>query len=226
VARIRTLTVGLFLLAGVVGFLLPDHAHAATCDALVGKWAWFIGGEVTVNPDGTFTQQSDNAGTWECTDPARRRFTLRWRDGGFVNSLALSPDGKGLTSTDQSQWYVTAQRSAPGRTPVQLVRKGNCCQKAYACETKKKDGTPFRVTSIEEIKDTLILLGKKGGKPRGIILVPYDNAPLGHAFNARWLGDGTFTWEKTFFLTDRSRPIVEGSSSGIRHRGNRLRGIT
>jgi len=66
VAQIKTWTVGLFLLAGVAGFSLPDHAHAATCDAILGKWAWFIGGEVTVNRDGTFTQQSGNAGTWQC----------------------------------------------------------------------------------------------------------------------------------------------------------------
>ena len=137
VAHIRTWTVGLLLLAGVAGLSLPDHAHAATCDAIVGRWAWFIGGEVTVNPDGTFTQQSGNAGTWQCTDAARGRFTFRWRDGRFVNSLALSPDGQGLTSTDQSQWYVTAQRSAAAPKPPQLVRKDNCCQENYACETKR-----------------------------------------------------------------------------------------
>ena len=135
--QIRTLIFGFFLLTGVTGVVLPDHADAASCDALVGKWAWFIGGEVTVNPDGTFTQQSGNAGTWQCTDPARGRFTLRWRDGGFVNSLALSPDGRGLTSTDQSQWYVTARRSAAAPTLPQLVRKDNCCQENYGCETKR-----------------------------------------------------------------------------------------
>ncbi|MDR4494812.1 MAG: toxin glutamine deamidase domain-containing protein [Nitrospirales bacterium] len=114
----------------------PTLTHAASCDALVGRWAWFIGGEVTVNPDGTFVQQSGNAGTWECTDAARGRFTFRWRDGGFVNSLVLSPDGQGLTSTDQSQFYVTARRSGPANIP-QAVNKEDCCQEAYACETKK-----------------------------------------------------------------------------------------
>lgn len=124
----------LLLAGGGVSFL--SEAHATSCDALVGKWAWFIGGEVTVNPDGTFVQQSGNAGTWECTDGARGRFTLRWRDGGFVNSLALSPDGQGLTSTDQSQFYVTAQRSGPAPQP-QFVRKEDCCLEEYACETKR-----------------------------------------------------------------------------------------
>jgi hypothetical protein len=137
VAQIKTWSVGLFLLAGVAGFSLPDHAHAATCDAILGKWAWFIGGEVTVNRDGTFTQQSGNAGTWQCNDGARGRFTFRWRDGGFVNSLVLSPDGQGLSSTDQSQWYVTAQKSAAAPNSDQLVRKDDCCQENYGCETKR-----------------------------------------------------------------------------------------
>ncbi len=137
VTQIRTLIFGFFLLTGVTGVVLPDHADAASCDALVGKWAWFIGGEVTVNPDGTFTQQSGNAGTWQCTDPARGRFTLRWRDGGLRQQLSpIRPDGQGLTSTDRSQWYVTARRSAAAPTLPQLVRKDNCCQENYGCETK------------------------------------------------------------------------------------------
>ncbi len=70
-ARIGSLALGFFLLVEVAGFALPDNAHGASCDAIIGKWAWFIGGEVTVNPDGTFTQESGNAGTWECNDGAR-----------------------------------------------------------------------------------------------------------------------------------------------------------
>ena len=53
--RIRVLVL-LLLAGGGVSFL--SEAHAISCDALVGKRAWFIGGEVTVNPDGTFVQQS------------------------------------------------------------------------------------------------------------------------------------------------------------------------
>ena len=92
-ARTTALTLVFFLVAGATGPFLPNLSDAASCDAIIGKWAWFIGGEVTVNRDGTFTQQSGNAGTWECQDGARGRFTFRWRDGGFVNSLVLSPDG-------------------------------------------------------------------------------------------------------------------------------------
>lgn len=142
------------LMMGVTISFLPSLALAASCDAVVGTWAWFIGGEVTVNRDGTFTQQSGNAGTWECNDGAQGRFTFRWRDGGFTNSLLLTPDGQGLSSTDMSQWYVTARRtiSAPspqspaGRQPgpvpspqPPLVREENCCQEAYDCEVRRID---------------------------------------------------------------------------------------
>lgn len=135
-ARTRALTRLCFVLVGAAGLVLPNAGYAAVCEAILGKWAWFIGGEVTVNRDGTFTQQSGNAGTWECTDGARGRFTFRWRDGGFVNSLVVSPDGQGLTSTDQFQWYVTAQRSAPAPHP-QPVQREDCCREAYYCETHK-----------------------------------------------------------------------------------------
>lgn len=112
--KIRTLV--LFLVTGLTVFSLQHHAYAASCDAIVGKWAWFTGGVVTISPDGTMVYEPGkvyepgNDGTWECTDPSRGMFTLRWRIGGYVNSLALSADGQGLSSTDQSQWYVTARR--------------------------------------------------------------------------------------------------------------------
>ena len=58
-----------FLLATVGGLGWSTFTYPASCYALVGQWAWFIGGEVTINSDGTFTQQSGNAGTWEDPNP-------------------------------------------------------------------------------------------------------------------------------------------------------------
>ena len=136
-AKLRTLTVGFFLTVGII-FSLPHPANAGACDAFVSKWAWFIGGEVTVSPDGTFTQQSGNAGTWECTDPAHGGITMRWRDGGFVNSLVVSPDGQGLSSTDPSQSYVTARRTGPVARP-QLIGTGNSCQEESGREMDNID---------------------------------------------------------------------------------------
>jgi hypothetical protein len=100
----------LVLVALVGGSYWVRRAGAASCDAIVGRWSWFLGGEVTINPGGTFLQQSGNSGTWECADAATGRVTLRWRQGGFINQVAVSADGDRLTSTDPSQDYVTAKR--------------------------------------------------------------------------------------------------------------------
>ena len=102
------------MLSGLGG---PAPAGAAApCEALVGKWKWFTGGVVSINGDGTIAHDPGNDGTWECTDPARGRVTLRWRLNGYVNRLALSGDGRALSSTDPSQSYVTAQRIGAPRT--------------------------------------------------------------------------------------------------------------
>ena len=110
----RSLVLGFVVIAN----FLSEPSHAASCDTILGKWAWFVGGEVTFNPDGSFVQQSGNSGTWECTDPAQRLVTLRWQQGGFMNRLALSADGSRLSSTDRSQSFVSATR-------IVAAQKGN-----------------------------------------------------------------------------------------------------
>lgn len=108
------LGIAIGMLSGIGG---PAPAGAAApCEVLVGKWKWFTGGVVSINPDGSIAHDPGNDGTWECTDPARGRVTLRWRLGGYVNRLALSGDGRALSSTDPSQSYVTAQRIGAPRT--------------------------------------------------------------------------------------------------------------
>lgn len=95
---------------------VPLAEAAVPCEALVGKWKWFTGGVVSINPDGTVAHDPGNDGTWECTDAARGGVTVRWRLGGYVNRLAMSGDGRALASTDPSQSYVTAQRIGAPRT--------------------------------------------------------------------------------------------------------------
>lgn len=108
---VKTGTVALIVLsAGAAVLLLIIPVQAASCGGVVGKWTWFVGGEVSIKTDGTFTQQSGNSGTWQCTNAAKGVVTLRWRHGGFVNRMLLSPDGQGLSSTDPSQPLVTAKR--------------------------------------------------------------------------------------------------------------------
>jgi hypothetical protein len=119
----KTVPLLFLLVTGVAGAPFPHAASAASCEALVGKWMWFVGGEVTVNPDGTFTQQSGNTGTWECTDATKGAVTLRWRQGGFVNRMLLSPDGQGLSSLDPSQMYVTAKRIGGNTQAKQILQE-------------------------------------------------------------------------------------------------------
>ena len=110
------------LVAGLAGAGIPRTAEAATCDALVGRWAWFTGGVVSINADGTIRHDPGNDGTWECTDRARGQATLRWRIGGYVNRLALSGDGRALSSTDPTQSYVTARKVDAPR-PAEAPRR-------------------------------------------------------------------------------------------------------
>lgn len=114
-AKKKSLTLVCLFIIGVTGFSIPYHAYAASCDAIIGKWTWFTSGVATINPDGAMVYAHPdgtiaNDGTWECTDAYQGMFTLRWRIGGYINSLALSAHGQGLSSTDPSQSYVTAKR--------------------------------------------------------------------------------------------------------------------
>lgn len=98
------------LIVGGAGPALPSLAQAASCDAVVGTWAWFVGGEVTIKSDGTFTQRSGNSGTWECVDASKGAVALKWAKAGFVNKMVLSKDQQALSSEDPSQAFVKAKR--------------------------------------------------------------------------------------------------------------------
>ena len=112
----------LFVLAlGTAGLSFPSFAQAASCKAVVGTWAWFVGGEVTIKSDGTFAQQSGNSGTWECMDASKGAIKLTWKTGGHVNRMALSADGAKLFSTDPSQSFVKATRINPETALTDLL---------------------------------------------------------------------------------------------------------
>ena len=111
----------LLLSVGMAAVFLPAVAEAASCDAVVGKWAWFVGGEVTINADGTFAQQSGNSGTWECLESAKGAVALKWKQGGYLNRLALADGGAKLVSTDPAQSFVNAARINPETALTDLL---------------------------------------------------------------------------------------------------------
>ena len=137
------------LVTSVAAAGLPRAVEAATCDALVGKWAWFTGGVVSINADGTLRHDPGNDGTWECTDRARGQATLRWRIGGYVNRLVLSGDGRALSSTDPTQSYVTARKVDAPR-PAEAPRRADSPRSAE--EPKAKTPEPPRRADAETPK--------------------------------------------------------------------------
>jgi len=104
----------------LASLLMVQPLFGTGCEAIVGKWAWFAGGEVIVASDGTFRQQSGANGTWTCTDPSKGIVTLKWSTG-FVNTMLISRDGRGLSSADRSQAFVSARRV--GNPPEQRMQK-------------------------------------------------------------------------------------------------------
>lgn len=104
----------LLVSVALAAFCSVSPAHVASCDAVVGQWAWFIGGDVTIKADGTFTHQSGNFGRWTCSDASKGIVTLNWAMGGFVNKMMLSKDQQTLSSLDPSQPLVTVRRGGSG----------------------------------------------------------------------------------------------------------------
>lgn len=90
------------------------RAMLDTCRSVVGEWQWFNGGRVTFYEDGSVTGRhplvSDNHGRWECHEPDKRRFILRWEQGGWVNRLTLSRDGDRLAGYNQEGEPVSGRR--------------------------------------------------------------------------------------------------------------------
>jgi hypothetical protein len=110
----RSLAPVLSLAIVVLGCSPHDSAHAVSCESVIGKWDWFTQGVVIFNADGSLIHEPGNDGTWQCTDANPGAVTIQWRQGGFVNHMALSPDGSMLSSTDPSQAYVSGRRMDAG----------------------------------------------------------------------------------------------------------------
>lgn len=139
----------MFLIIEVAGLLLISPVHAASCAALIGKWAWFVGGEVTIKADGTFTQKSGNSGTWECTDAQKVSATLKWAEGGFVNKMALSADGDNLSSTDPSQSFVKATRINPETALTELLAPRQATNVGSPSSSRRPTGQPGGTVPIK-----------------------------------------------------------------------------
>ena len=88
-------------------FLAPQSQQK--CSDIVGTWKWFVGPQLSINADHSFSN-GENSGNWELISATERKYTLRWDVGGFVDQVTLSADGKTLTGTNSSQNKVSGER--------------------------------------------------------------------------------------------------------------------
>jgi hypothetical protein len=88
---------------------VPAIAQESRCSEIVGTWKWFVGPELIIKADHTFSN-GENSGTWEVTDAAARKYTFRWSVGGFVDDVTLSKDGLKLIGTNNQKNNVSGER--------------------------------------------------------------------------------------------------------------------
>jgi uncharacterized protein (TIGR03067 family) len=85
-------------------------SRPAEPDPILGKWAWFTGGAVTIRKDGTMQHEFGNEGTWERMGASRNIYTLKWRYNEYIDTLTISEDRQGLAGANQTGFPVDARR--------------------------------------------------------------------------------------------------------------------
>jgi hypothetical protein len=79
------------------------------CNDIVGDWKWFVGPQLTIKADHSFSN-GENSGNWEVANAKERQYKLRWDVGGFVDEVTLSADGHKLTGTNNDKNSVSGER--------------------------------------------------------------------------------------------------------------------
>ncbi len=81
---------------------------------IAGSWTWILGQTLKIGADRRLTVWKDglqiSAATWECIDPAARRFLFRHTTGGWVDTVTLSDDGNTLTGSNQANTLLRGER--------------------------------------------------------------------------------------------------------------------
>ncbi|MFW5488254.1 MAG: hypothetical protein ACNI3A_07545 [Desulfovibrio sp.] len=85
---------------------LPTAASNG-CNEIVGSWKWFTGSTVKILPNGKMPGQGHS---WECLDPAQRKYRVVWSNGKWIDDLTLSPDIRRLEGKNQIGNRVWGER--------------------------------------------------------------------------------------------------------------------
>ena len=100
----RSIIFALLLLVSVAG-----QESQPKCNDIVGKWKWFVGPELSISADHSFTN-GENSGSWKLTNATERKYMLTWDVGGFVDEVTLSADGRKLAGTNNQKNNVSGER--------------------------------------------------------------------------------------------------------------------
>lgn len=118
----------------------------------VGNWSWFNGGSVQIRPDGTFVA-AGTSGTWRPL--GGNRIQMQWTDGGWIDTLSLSPDGNQLSGSNQhggpvsaSRVQVTADRPMLYDIETPPYGGGRVCLSAAEAERVRNDPHTVRFTPV------------------------------------------------------------------------------
>ncbi len=87
--------------------LIDNCAVTGVCNRFIGSWKWFSGFTVQISGDYSFSTSGNN-GTWRCLPGGK--IEMRWRKGGWIDTLSINPDGNSLSGRNQHGGPVSANR--------------------------------------------------------------------------------------------------------------------
>ncbi len=93
----------------------PPPAAPNVHNAIVGKWKWFTGSSVDIQPGGILPGKGNS---WQCINPNQRVYLIIWNNGQWVDTLTLSPDGTRLEGENQNGNRVWGQRVSGPPAPA------------------------------------------------------------------------------------------------------------
>jgi Caspase domain len=100
---------GIRVFGARMGTSSSTSARDAKCEALAGRWNWFIGPPLVIREDGTL----DNgflSGRCDGIDLSQRRYAIRWQNG-VIDTVALSADNSRLDGLDNLHIPVSGTRA-------------------------------------------------------------------------------------------------------------------
>lgn len=86
---------------------IDNCAVPGMCNRFIGTWQWFNGRSVQISGDYRVST-SDNSGTWRCLPNGT--IVIHWNQGGWIDTMSVSPDGNSISGRNQHGGIVTATR--------------------------------------------------------------------------------------------------------------------